>query len=62
GIALIQGEKVVWGAELTHRGQEIKASLESKAALLKQFCIQIQSKGLGLTLHALNQKVKNSTH
>ncbi|MFM6395073.1 MAG: RNA-guided endonuclease IscB, partial [Planktothrix sp.] len=33
GIALIQGEKVVWGAELTHRGQEIKASLESRCSL-----------------------------
>ncbi|MFM6357104.1 MAG: RNA-guided endonuclease IscB [Planktothrix sp.] len=33
GIALIQGEKVVWGAELTHRGQEIKASLESRYSL-----------------------------
>lgn len=33
GIALIQGEKVVWGAELTHRGQKIKASLESRCSL-----------------------------
>ncbi|HAN72912.1 MAG TPA: HNH endonuclease [Planktothrix sp. UBA8407] len=33
GIALIQGEKVVWGAELTHRGQGIKASLESRRSL-----------------------------
>jgi hypothetical protein len=33
GIALIQGEKVIWGAELTHRGQAIKASLESRRSL-----------------------------
>ena len=30
GIALLQGEKVIFGAELTHRGQAIKASLESR--------------------------------
>jgi len=33
GIALLQGEKVIWGAELTHRGQAIKASLESRRSL-----------------------------
>jgi 5-methylcytosine-specific restriction endonuclease McrA len=33
GIALLQGEKVIWGAELTHRGQAIKASLESRRAI-----------------------------
>ncbi len=33
GIALVQGEKVVFGAELTHRGQAIKASLESRRSL-----------------------------
>ncbi|MEG5052787.1 MULTISPECIES: RNA-guided endonuclease IscB [unclassified Microcoleus] len=33
GIALVQGEKVMWGAELTHRGQAIKASLESRRSL-----------------------------
>lgn len=33
GIALVQGNKVVWGAELTHRGQGIKASLESRRSL-----------------------------
>jgi 5-methylcytosine-specific restriction endonuclease McrA len=33
GIALVQGEKVIWGAELTHRGQAIKASLESRRSL-----------------------------
>ena len=30
GIALLQGEKVILGAELTHRGQAIKANLESR--------------------------------
>jgi 5-methylcytosine-specific restriction endonuclease McrA len=30
GIALVQGEKVVFGAELTHRGQTIKADLDSR--------------------------------
>jgi RRXRR protein len=30
GIALTQGSNVIWGAELTHRGQGIKASLESR--------------------------------
>ncbi len=33
GIALLQGEKVIFGAELTHRGQAIKASLESRRSL-----------------------------
>jgi 5-methylcytosine-specific restriction endonuclease McrA len=33
GIALLQGEKVIWGAELTHRGQAIKASLQSRRSL-----------------------------
>ncbi|CBN54857.1 MULTISPECIES: RNA-guided endonuclease IscB [Kamptonema] len=33
GIALVQGEKVIFGAELTHRGQAIKASLESRRLL-----------------------------
>ena len=33
GIALVQGEKVIFGAELTHRGQTIKASLESRRSL-----------------------------
>lgn len=29
----MQGNKVIWGAELTHRGQTIKASLESRRSL-----------------------------
>jgi 5-methylcytosine-specific restriction endonuclease McrA len=33
GIALVQGNKVIWGAELTHRGQAIKMSLESRRSL-----------------------------
>jgi hypothetical protein len=33
GIALVQGEKVVFGAELTHRGQSLKTSLESRSEL-----------------------------
>ena len=33
GIALLEGEKVIFGAELTHRGQAIKASLDSRRAL-----------------------------
>jgi 5-methylcytosine-specific restriction endonuclease McrA len=33
GIALNQGYNVIWGAELTHRGQTIKASLESRKSL-----------------------------
>ena len=33
GIALLQEEKVVWAGELTHRGQQIKDSLESRRAL-----------------------------
>lgn len=33
GIALLQGEKVAWGAELSHRGQQIKDALESRRAL-----------------------------
>jgi 5-methylcytosine-specific restriction endonuclease McrA len=33
GLALVQGESVIFGAELTHRGQAIKASLESRRSL-----------------------------
>ncbi len=33
GIALLSGEKVIFAAELTHRGQAIKASLESRKAI-----------------------------
>ncbi len=33
GLALLQGVRVVWGGEITHRGQQIKDSLESRTAL-----------------------------
>jgi 5-methylcytosine-specific restriction endonuclease McrA len=33
GIALIQNDKVVWAAELTHRGRNIQASIESRRAI-----------------------------
>lgn len=33
GIALKQGSQIIFGAELTHRGQAIKASLESRRSL-----------------------------
>jgi 5-methylcytosine-specific restriction endonuclease McrA len=33
GIALVQDSKVIWAAELTHRGQNISASLESRSAI-----------------------------
>jgi len=33
GIALLQGSKVIFGAELTHRGQTIKLSLESRRSI-----------------------------
>ncbi len=34
GIAIIQGEdKVIWGAEIKHRGQQIKSDLESRSAV-----------------------------
>lgn len=33
GIALLSGEKVIWAAELTHRGAQIKQRLESRRAL-----------------------------
>jgi len=33
GIAIVQGEKVVFGAELTHRGQTIKQCIESRRSL-----------------------------
>lgn len=33
GIALLQGSKVLFGAELTHRGQTIKLSLESRRSI-----------------------------
>jgi len=33
GIAVVHGEKVVVGAELTHRGQSLKTTLESRSEL-----------------------------
>ncbi|MTJ15213.1 HNH endonuclease [Anabaena sp. UHCC 0187] len=33
GIALIQGKKIIFGGELSHRGNAIKASLESRRSL-----------------------------
>ena len=33
GLALVQSEKVIFGAELSHRGQAIKNSLESRRSL-----------------------------
>lgn len=33
GLALVQGEKVIWGGELHHRGHQIKERLASRAAL-----------------------------
>ncbi|MGF1490506.1 MAG: RNA-guided endonuclease IscB [Prochloraceae cyanobacterium] len=33
GIALLKGSKLIWAAELTHRGQQIKDSLESRRSL-----------------------------
>ncbi|NEO58209.1 MAG: HNH endonuclease [Okeania sp. SIO3B5] len=33
GIALLNGDKVIWAAELTHRGQQIKNDLESRRSL-----------------------------
>ena len=33
GLAIVQGDKVIWGAELTHRGQQIKNDLESRRAI-----------------------------
>ena len=33
GIAILQDNKLIWAAELTHRGQQIKDSLESRRAL-----------------------------
>lgn len=33
GLAILRGEDVIWGAELSHRGQQIKASLDSRRAI-----------------------------
>jgi hypothetical protein len=33
GLAIVQSEKVIWGAELTHRGQQIKNDLEARRAI-----------------------------
>ncbi|MBW4504018.1 MAG: HNH endonuclease [Scytonema hyalinum WJT4-NPBG1] len=33
GLAIVQGDKVVWGAEVKHRGQQIKNDLESRRAI-----------------------------
>lgn len=36
GLALVQGERVIWGAELTHRGGLIKKKLADRAARRRQ--------------------------
>ena len=33
GLSLVQGNRVIWGAELSHRGQQIKDSLTSRRQL-----------------------------
>lgn len=33
GIALLKGNKLIWAAELTHRGQQIKDDLESRRSI-----------------------------
>lgn len=33
GIAILNGEDVIWGAELSHRGQQIKSDLDSRRAI-----------------------------
>ncbi len=33
GLALVSNDAVIWGAELTHRGQAIKANLESRSSV-----------------------------
>ena len=33
GIVLLKGNQVIWGAELSHRGQQIKNALESRRSL-----------------------------
>jgi hypothetical protein len=33
GLAIVQGDQVIWGAELTHRGQQIKNDLQSRRAI-----------------------------
>ncbi|BAZ47110.1 hypothetical protein NIES4102_41560 (plasmid) [Chondrocystis sp. NIES-4102] len=33
GIAILQDNKLIWAAELTHRGQQIKDNLESRRSL-----------------------------
>ena len=33
GIAILQGNKLIWAAELTHRGQQIRDDLESRRSL-----------------------------
>ena len=33
GIAILEGNKLIWAAELTHRGQQIKNDLESRRSL-----------------------------
>jgi 5-methylcytosine-specific restriction endonuclease McrA len=33
GLVLVRADKVIWAAELTHRGQNISASLESRSAI-----------------------------
>lgn len=60
GLAILSGCNLVWVAELTHRGQTIKSSLESRRSLrrgrrnrhtryrLARFLNRTRHKGLGL--------------
>ena len=36
GIAILEGNKLIWAAELTHRGQQIKNDLESRRSLRRR--------------------------
>ncbi|MBJ7900744.1 MAG: HNH endonuclease [Cyanobacteria bacterium RI_101] len=33
GLSILSGETVIWGAELSHRGQQIKSALDSRRAI-----------------------------
>ncbi|BAZ23948.1 hypothetical protein NIES4073_48390 [Kalymmatonema gypsitolerans NIES-4073] len=33
GLAIVQGDRVIWGAEIQHRGQQIKNDLEARKAV-----------------------------
>lgn len=48
GLAIVQDDRVIWGAELTHRGEQIKQALESRRAIRLKDAAAVNSTRDGL--------------